>query len=126
MLTKRLGICMDHASARLMDITSGTIETSVIGSKFTHEEKVDSLDKSESLMHHKEQHEEAAYYKQLCEAIKQYDDVVLFGATQAKTELYNILRADHLFEKIRIEVKPTDRQTEPQQDAFVRAHFAKR
>jgi acetyl-CoA carboxylase beta subunit len=109
-----------------MDITSGTIETSIIGSKFTHQEKSESLDSSESLMHHKEQHEEGAYYKQLSQAIKQYDDVVLFGATQAKKELYNILRADHSFEKIRVEVKPTDRLTEPQQEAFVRAHFAKR
>jgi hypothetical protein len=116
---------MDHASARLLDWTTGTMETSVIDSKFTHEEKSETLDKSESLMNHKEQHEEAGYYKQLGAAIRNYDQVLLFGATQAKTELYNILRADHRFEKITIGVEPADRLTEPQQEAFVREYFAR-
>jgi len=126
MTTKKFGIWMDHASAHLMDYTNGTVETSIVASKFTHEEKEDTLEKSEILMHNKQQHEESTYYKRLGEAIRNYDDVVLFGATRAKTELYNILRADHHFEKTRIEVKPTDRLTEHQQVAFVKDHFSKR
>jgi hypothetical protein len=125
MNTKRLGIWMDHSSARLMDDTTGVIETTTIESLFTYEEKGDSLDKSENLMHHKEQHEQAAYFKQLADVIKNYDDVLLFGATQAKAELYNILKGDHHFEKIRIEVRPSDRLTVNQQEAFVRTYFAR-
>ena len=116
---------MDHASAHLMDWTTGSVESSVIASSFTHREKEDTVDNSESLMHHAEKHEEGAYYKKLGEVIRHYDDVILFGATQAKTELYNILRADHRFENIRIEVKPTDKLTEHQQEAFVREYFYK-
>ncbi len=123
---RNLGIWMDHASAHLMDSTGVTIETDIIASEFTHEEKAGSLEKSENLMHNKQQHEQATYYKQLGEVIANYDDVILFGATQAKTELYNILRTDHRFEKTRIEVKPTDRLTEHQQEAFVRDYFSKR
>ena len=122
---KRLGICMDHSSACLMDDTTGIIETSFIESLFTHEDKVDSVDKSESVMHHKEQHEQATYFKQLAGVIKNYDHVLLFGATQAKTELYNILKGDHHFEKIRIEVRPSDKLTLNQQEAFVKAYFSR-
>lgn len=125
MNTKRLGIWMDHSSARLMDDTTGIIEISTIDSLFTHDEKTDSIDKSESVMHHKEQHELAAYFKQLADVIKNYDDVLLFGATQAKTELYNILKGDHHFEKIRIEVRPSDKLTLNQQEAFVKNYFAR-
>ena len=61
MLTKRLGIYMDHLHANLLDLTTGTMETSHVNSTFTQEEKVDTLEKSEAMMHHAEQHEEANY-----------------------------------------------------------------
>ncbi len=121
---KNLGIWMDHSSAHLMEFTD-TIETKTIDSKFTHEAKEQSLDKSENLMHNKEQHQQSEYYKKLGEIIKNYEDVILFGPTDAKVELFNILRADHLFAKIKIEVKQTDKMTEHQQHAFVRDHFSK-
>ena len=73
---------------------------------------------------YKEQHEQAAYYKQLSAIIKNYDPVLLFGPTEAKTELLNILRADHHFEKIKIEVKQTDKMTDNQQHAFVKEYFS--
>ncbi len=115
---------MDHASAQIMEFTAGAIKTSTIFSKFDHETKAESLEKSESLMHNKEQHELASYYKQLGELITEYDDVLLFGATSAKTELYNLLKKDHRYEKIKIEVKHTDKMTENQQHAFVMEHFS--
>ena len=121
---KNLGIWMDHSSAHLMEFTD-TIETKTIDSKFTHEAKEQSLEKSENLMHNKEQHQQSEYYKKLGEIIKNYEDVILFGPTDAKVELFNILRADHLFAKIKIEIKQTDKMTEHQQHAFVRDHFSK-
>src|SRR5450432_2535460 len=99
---KNLGIWMDHSSAHLMEFTTDPIETKTIASKFTHEEKEESLGKSEHLMHNKERHEQSAYYKKLGETIKNYEEVILFGPTNAKNELLNILRTDHLFEKIKI------------------------
>ncbi len=123
-ITKKLGICMDHASAHLMEYTTGLVKSIVIFSKFDHVEKEASLIKSESLSHNKEQHEQAGYYKQLSELIREYDDVILFGATSAKAELYNIIKKDHRFEKIKIEVKQTDKMTENQQHAFIMEHFS--
>jgi nitrogenase subunit NifH len=124
-IAKDLGIWMDHTSANLMEFTADPIETKTIDSKFTHEEKEQTLGKSENLMHNKEQHEQADYYRELGEIIRNYDEVVLFGPTDAKVELYNTLKDDHLFAKIKIEVIQTDKMTENQQHAFVRKHFSR-
>lgn len=119
---KKLGIWMDHASAHLMEFTTDTIAT--LGSKFTDEAEGHDLSKGESLMHNKEQHEESAYYKELGKEILKYDDVLLFGPTDAKAELFNLLRADSHFEKIKIEVQQADKMTDNQQHAFVKDYFA--
>ncbi len=121
----QLGIWMDHASAHLTEFTTNPMATEVVTSTFTHDEKAESLGKTEHLMHNKEQHEQSAYYKRLGKSILNYDEVILFGPTDAKVELYNILHADHHFDKVKIEVKQTDKMSEHQQHAFVREHFSK-
>lgn len=120
---KNLGIWMDHSNAHLMEFTTDPIETKTLASKFTHQEKEKSLGKSENLMQNKEQHQQSDYYKKLGEVIKDYEHVVLFGPTDAKVELLNVLRTDHRFEKIKIEVKQADKMTDNQQHAFVREYF---
>jgi len=121
---KNLGIWMDHSTAHLMEFTSNPIQTKTIESKFTHLVKEQSLKKSENLMHNKEQHEQSEYYKELGEVIRNYEGVILFGPTDAKLELLNVLRADHRFAKIKIETKQADKMTENQQHAFVREFFS--
>ena len=83
------------------------------------------MQKGESMMHNKEQQQESAYYKTLGESIKNYDEVVLFGPTNAKVELLNILKADNHFSKIKIETMQADKMTENQAHAFVRDYFSK-
>ena len=77
-------------------------------------------------MHNKEQHDQSAYYKHLGEVILNYKEVLLFGPTEAKTELFNLLKADHRFSEIRFQIKSADKMTENQQHAFVKDHFSKR
>lgn len=113
---------MDHATAHLMAMDD-TIVTEIITSHFTQQQKSASLEKNENLMHNKEQHQQSSFYKKLADAISKYDEVVLFGPTSAKSELFNILQEDHHFAKIRIEVKSSDNLTENQQHAFVKDYF---
>jgi len=122
---KKLGIWIDHSSAHLMEYKSDPIETKIIVSKFTREDKEQGLAKSEKMMHTKEQHLQSEYYKELAEEIVNYKDVILFGPTDAKVELFNFLKADHRFVKINIEIKQADKMTENQQHAFVREHFSR-
>ena len=121
--SKKLGIWMDHSIAHIMELTNNPLETIIIASKFTPQDKEHSLDKGENLMHNKEQNKQSEYFKKLSEVIKNYEDVLLFGPTDAKVELFNILRADTRFEKIKIEIKQTDKMTENQQHAFVKEYF---
>src|SRR4051812_28067427 len=123
---KRLGIWMDHSTAHLMEFSTEKIEKKIIESEFTHEAKEHSLSKSENVMHNKEQHQQAEYYKKLGQTIRNYEEVILFGPTSAKVELLNILKTDHLFANIKIEVQQADKMTENQQYAFVKEYFTKK
>jgi len=122
---KRLGVWMDHASAHLSEFTTDPIQTRVITSKFTHEEKQHSFSLNENLMHNKEQQQQSEYYKLVAEQIRKYDEVILFGPTNAKVELANLLKEDHHYAKIKIDVQQTDKMTDHQQHAFVKDYFSK-
>lgn len=121
--TEKLGIWMDHSNAHILHSSVDTIETKTISSKFTHIEKEHSLSKSENLMHHKEQQQQHEYYKEIGDVIKNYNEVIVFGPTDAKVELVNFLKKDHHFDNIKIEVKNADKMTENQEHAFVKEHF---
>ncbi|WHF52900.1 hypothetical protein QGN23_06365 [Chryseobacterium gotjawalense] len=120
----RLGIWMDHSHAHLMEYAEPMV-TKVLTSHYTEAEKVESPDMSEKTMHNTEQHDNSQYYKELGEIIRNYDSVLLFGPTDAKTELLNILGKNHLFSKIKFEVIPTDKMSENQEHDFVREYFSK-
>ena len=122
-ITKSLGIWMDHSEAHLMALTGDSIETTIIESNFSHQDKEETSNRSENIMHNKENHSQAEYYKNIGKIIRNYDDVLLFGPTKAKNELLNILEKDHLYENIKIEIKPADKMTENQEHAFVKEYF---
>ena len=121
---KKLGIWMDHSIAYIMEFTSNPFEIKTIESKFTRLKKMKALAKGESLMHNKEQQHLSRYYEKLSEVIKDYKRVLLFGPTNAKVELFDILSEDERFMKIKIEIKETDKMTANQKDAFVKSYFS--
>lgn len=121
---RKLGVWMDHSIAHLMELTDKPFEIKTIESEFNHQDKEESLAKGESLMHHKAQHSQLKYFKKLSHEIQNFHQVVLFGPTTAKQELFNLLREDHNFMKTKIEVKDTDKMTPKQQQAFVREYFS--
>lgn len=121
---KTLGIWMDHASANLLDLHSKKNNHTIV-SEFTFSTKEEALDKSESLMHNKEQQMHEAYYKEIADEILKYDTVLLFGPTDAKSELHNYLNKDLHFKDIKIDIEAADKMTDNQKEAFVREHFEK-
>ncbi|HAQ21399.1 MAG TPA: hypothetical protein DCR40_19545 [Prolixibacteraceae bacterium] len=119
---KQLGIWMDHSMANLIELTNENIVANTIVAQVgEQDEPLNTHD--ESMIQNKEHNELSAYYKRLGEVIKDYDDVLLFGPTSAKSELLNILKDDHHFDNVKIEVRPSDKMTENQQHAFVKDYF---
>lgn len=121
-IQKNLGIWMDHAKANLIDLNSKEKTHSIV-SKFNFNTKEEALNRSEKSMHNKRQQLHESYYKEIGDQILNYNHVVLFGPTNAKTELHNYLNEDLHFKNIQIDVEPADKMTENQQDAFVKNHF---
>ncbi|MBQ0740210.1 hypothetical protein J9332_38615, partial [Aquimarina celericrescens] len=64
-----------------------------------------------------------AYYKEIADEILKYDNVLLFGPTNANIELYNYLTTDLHFKDITIAIESADKMTDNQKVAFVKKHF---
>jgi len=119
---RKLGIWMDHSNAYLMELANDIIVQRVVSELANHETEFNFY-KGEKLIHKKEQHLQLSYYKKIGDIIKKYQDVVLFGPTDAKNELFNQIKTDHLFEDIKIEIKNSDKMTEAQMKTFVRDYY---
>lgn len=119
---KQLGIWMDHSIANLIGLDVDTkVNKTITAQVGEQDEALNSRD--ETLIQNKEQNELSDFFKRLSDEIINYDEVILFGPTNAKTELLNQLKNDHHFDALKIEVKPADNMTENQQQAFVQEHF---
>ena len=120
--SKQLGIWMDHSTANIMELSNDKVVTVTLDSIPAFPDKMEDLRMDERLIHNKEQNEESDFYEKLSRVILDYNEVLLFGPTEAKTELYNRLRKNRRFEHINISIEPTDKITEHQQQAFLK-HF---
>lgn len=122
---KKIGIWMDYSIAHLMEFSNNPFEVQTIESNFTHQEKMESLLKGEDHLRSKEQQKQSKYYNKLMTAVKKYNEVILFGPTNAKEELFNAIVADARFHDIKIQIKQTNKMTPREQHAFVRDFFFK-
>ena len=122
---KKIGIWMDHSIAHIIELSSDSVENNTITSDFTFQDKEETLQGSESEMHNKENQKLILFYKKLAAVIKNFDEVLLYGPTDAKTELFNFLKENHSFDKIKIEVKTTDKMSADKQHKFVYDYFTR-
>lgn len=121
--TKQLGLWMDHSNAIFMELLNDSITEKYVISDFNHTEKDLSLRKNEHLMHNKENQLQASYYKQISDKIRDYDEVLIFGPTNAKDEMYNLIKNDNLFANIKIEVRNSDKMSAIAMQDYVRGYF---
>jgi len=120
---KFLGIWMDHSNAFLMELYNHKISSKKIIVK-TNQKEEDNVDSHEIQSHSKEasQHR-AAFFKEISNVIRNYQNVLLFGPTDAKNELYNLLREDHRYENTKFELRNTDKMTEDEMHQYVVEYF---
>jgi hypothetical protein len=118
---KQMGIWMDHSNALLMELSDENIVSHSVASEYNHQEPEPRFTLQGKLLHSKEQR--TNYFKKLSEFIINFQQVVLFGPTDAKNDLLYLLKADQLFNNIRIEVKVTDKMSKDQMHSFVKEYF---
>jgi hypothetical protein len=106
-----------------MELKNDIIVQNIVVSESTYTEKEFSFNLHEKLLNKKEHYRQSGYFKKLSYIIKDYTQVILFGPTDAKNELLNLLETDHLFENIKIDVLNCDKMTENEMHAFVREYF---
>ena len=121
---KYLGIWMDHLNAHLIDLNFKKNNHSIV-SKFTFYAKEEGCNKSENIMHNKEQRIYASYYKEIADEIYKYDNVLLFGPTSAKVEFYIFLNKYLHFKDIKIGIESADKMSDNEKNAFVKNYFNK-
>jgi stalled ribosome rescue protein Dom34 len=122
--TKNIGIWMDHSTANFINLDKEK-NNFTIQSNFTFIDKEAALKRSESLMHNKENQLHESFYKEIGHEILKYNHILVFGPTNAKTELLNYLKKDLHFKDIQIDLKSADKMTENEKYAFVWTHFEK-
>ena len=120
---KYLGIWMDHTVAQFVEYSKHSTPIDNDDITLTQEDKNTVASDSENTIQNKENQKQGEFYKKLADVIKGYNEVLLFGPTNAKAELHNILKEDHHFDNIKISVESADHLTQNQQVAFVKAHF---
>jgi hypothetical protein len=120
---KNLGVWMDHSKAHLIDLTNDSMVTYTVEPNTILKDESQDFGNDESRTHNKEQNQLSDFFKKLSDYIIDFDDVILFGPTNAKTELLNLLKKNHHFDKIRIIAKSADNMTNNQLQAFVENSF---
>ena len=121
--TKRLGIWLDHTTARAVEYNTENQQVQTLKSDLQGLDDQDSAQHSESLLHHKENQHLKAFYKEIIDVLKEYDEILLFGPTTAKTELFNLIREEHKYDHLKIEVKSAEKMSPPEEHAFVVNYF---
>ena len=120
---KKLGIWMDHSIAYIMELKDDAIVENIVALETFQPDNESDFAKNESLEQNKEQQFQANYYKKISDIIKNYQEVVLFGPTEAKNELLNLLKADHFFDNIKFDAKLSDKMSAKQMHVFVKEYF---
>lgn len=120
---KKIAVYMDHFKAIIIEYANTAIAVKTIKSEFNHFEKEKILQKGESHLFNKEQNTQLEFYLKLREELLNYNNVLLFGQTNSKTEFANILQADAKFSNAEIIIKNTDKLSNKQQIAFVNDCF---
>jgi len=119
----QLGIWMDHSTAHIIELANDKALTTTLESTPSFPEQVQNLRMNESLMNNKKQNEQSDFYRKLSYIINDYSEVLLFGPSNAKTELFNLLKNNRRFEKVKITVQSADKMSNNQKQAFVKDFF---
>jgi len=118
---KQLAIFMDDTNALLMELYNHMIVSrNIVFKSRENEEYIQYNNLLPLFGTDKHRH---AYYKEISNIMRRYQQVVLFGPVDIKTEFYALLEADHHFRKIKVEFIRTELMTDFQIHEFVLDYY---
>ncbi|SDW57124.1 hypothetical protein [Flavobacterium degerlachei] len=121
----QIGIWMDDSIAFLIEFTTKPFEIQTIvsefvagGKKSSHLNENESLSSSKATILNK-------HFSKIGKAILKYNEIVLFGPTEAKLDFFDFLSEDERFLKLKVEIKDADKMNVNQQHDFIKEYFGK-
>jgi hypothetical protein len=135
--TKKIGVWLDHHKASFISYEPLNEHVQTIHSNLDPNQiRVDgegadgsrwawAMSNNEWHKNHKAMEEIDKFYDTLSKLLEEYDEILLFGPTDAKRELKNKLCADKHFDKKTIHVESSEKMSDNQMLAFVRNYFIK-
>jgi molybdopterin converting factor small subunit len=137
-LKKQIGVWLDHSEAHFIghsDSGAYTIETVQSPYERNKREAGENSDhtrfgananytsNNENRKHNIAQNELNRFFDELESKLEPYDEILLFGPTTAKEQLYNRLSENKQFAGKTISVKPSDKLSQVHKEMFVADYF---
>jgi recombinational DNA repair ATPase RecF len=120
---KQLAIFMDDTHVLLMELYNHMIVSRNIVFKSKENEEFIEYNNLLPVFGSDVQQHQLAYYKEISNIIRNYQQVLIFGPVNVENEFYKLLEADHHFKKIKLEIVNTKVLNEVQIHEFVLNHY---
>ena len=114
---------MDDTNALLMELYNHMIVSRNIVFKSKENEEYIDYNYSAPVRSASLQWHHLAYYKEISDIIRNYQQVVLFGPINTKEKFYKLLETDQHFRNIKIEFINTNKMTDFQIHEFVLNYY---
>ena len=136
-MKKVIGVWLDHSKAKLIKLQDGDAEITTVLSPYKRHIRIpgegsnktrfgpEYYSNLEYKSHHKKQHDLKSYYKDMKIRLSKFDEILLFGPTFAKKELYNHMSENKVFRSKAISLENADKMTEKEMAAYVKSYFNK-
>lgn len=134
----QVAVWLDHASAEIIEYHNGeSVLLETIESPYDRKPRIEGegsdvtrfgrtySSNNEDRKHNRLQNELNSYFTDLENRVKDYKEILLFGPTNAKDQLYNRLMENKIFSAKTLAVESVDTLTENQKMAFARDFFKK-
>jgi hypothetical protein len=132
---KYLGIWLDHSKAHLIESENKDTKIETLLSGYSKQMRIEGekpagirlgnnrSTNNEYSEHHRKIEMLMHYYKILTDRVKRYDETVLFGPTNAKVELFDLLLKDSKTTHVHLHREDCSRMSEHEMADFVKDYF---
>ena len=119
---EKIGIWMDHSEAHLIEFSLKKPEIQLIYRD--HESMEANVHKySEKQANNRKRNNQEAFYKRIWDVASDYDEVLLFGPTEAKSEFFNHIRSNRANDRVSIALRNKEKMTPDEMHDFVYHYF---